>query len=507
MATLAMAAPRAGQREWIGLAVIALPCMLYAMDLTILDLAVPSISEHLMPSSAQLLWIVDIYGFLVAGALIPMGTLGDHIGRRRLLLIGAVAFGVASILAAFSTSAGMLIAMRALLGLAGATIAPSTLSLIRNMFLDDRQRTLAIGIWTSSYSVGGAIGPLVGGVMLTHFWWGSVFLVSVPIMILLLVVGPILLPEYRDPNAGRIDIPSALLSLAGVLAIIFGLKEMAQSGLDAIALLSIVAGTVAGIVFVRRQQTLAEPLIDLRLFRSPAFSASLALYTLATFLIFSVFVFIAQYLQLVLGLSPLRAGLWTMPFAGSFAIGSVLSTRLVQQGVRPGVLMSGGMLIAAGGFAMLTLVAGPSALFILVASFVIFCFGLSPVFPLATDLVIGGAPPEKAGVAAAISETGSELGGALGIALLGSVGTAVYRHAMATATPANVPPDAAAAARDTLGGAVTVAAQLPADAGQALLTAARNAFTHAFNVTAIISVALALLMAVVAMRVLTKARS
>src|SRR3990170_1904108 len=200
------APPRAGRREWVGLAVIALACVLYVMDLTVLHLAVPAVSRDLRPSSAQLLWIIDIYGFLVAGSLITMGTLGDRIGRRRLLMIGAAAFGVASILAALSTSAEMLIATRALLGIAGATLAPSTLSLIRNMFLDPRQRTVAIGVWVTSYAVGGAIGPLLGGVMLEFFWWGSVFLLAVPVMGLLLVLGPVLLPEFRDPQSSRLDL-------------------------------------------------------------------------------------------------------------------------------------------------------------------------------------------------------------------------------------------------------------------------------------------------------------
>ena len=248
----AVHAPRAGRREWIGLAVIALPCLLYSMDLTVLNLALPSLTADLQPSSSQLLWIVDIYGFLVAGWLIAMGTLGDRIGRRRLLLIGAAAFGLASVLAAFSTSAEMLIATRAVLGIAGATLAPSTLSLIRNMFHDPRQRTFAIGIWATSYSVGGAIGPLLGGVLLEHFWWGSVFLVGVPVMALLLVLGPALLPEFRDPEAGRPDLTSAALSLAAVLAVIYGLKQLAQDGAGWLPALAIVAGLAAGAVFVHR---------------------------------------------------------------------------------------------------------------------------------------------------------------------------------------------------------------------------------------------------------------
>src|SRR5512138_516487 len=326
---------RAGRREWIGLAVIALPCVLYSMDLTVLDLAVPALTADLKPSSSQMLWILDIYGFLVAGSLITMGTLGDRIGRRRLLLIGAAACGVVSCVAAFSKSAGMLIATRALLGLAGATLAPSTLSLIRNMFHDAGQRRMAIGVWVSSYSVGAAVGPLVGGLLLEHFWWGSVFLLSVPVMVLLLVLGPILLPEFRDPNAGRLDVTSAALSLGAVLMVIYGLKRIAEDGVGSLPVLSILAGLAVGAVFVRRQRKLADPLIDLRLFRSPAFSASLGAYASATFVAFGVFIFIAQYLQLVFGYSPWKAGLWTAPFGVTFVVGSTL-TPVIARRVRPG---------------------------------------------------------------------------------------------------------------------------------------------------------------------------
>jgi DHA2 family multidrug resistance protein-like MFS transporter len=257
---------RASRREWIGLAVIALPCLIYSMDLTVLNLALPSLSADLAPTGTQLLWIVDIYGFMVAGLLITMGTLGDRIGRRRLLMLGAAAFGVASVLAAFSRSAEMLIALRALLGVAGATLAPSTLSLIRNMFHDPQERTMAIGIWVSSYSVGAAVGPLAGGLLLQYFWWGSAFLIGLPVMVLLLVLGPWLLPESRDPDAGRLDLASVGLSMAAVLSTIYGLKRAAESGWSSFAAVAIALGATTAFFFVRRQMRLPDPLIDLSLF-------------------------------------------------------------------------------------------------------------------------------------------------------------------------------------------------------------------------------------------------
>ena len=500
-----MSGPKATRREWIGLAVIALPCLLYSMDLTVLNLAVPKLSAALKPSSTQLLWIIDIYGFFVAGSLITMGTLGDRIGRRRLLMIGAVAFGVASVLAAFSRTPSMLIAARAVLGLAGATLAPSTLSLIRNMFLDPKQRSVAIGVWIASYSAGGVIGQPLGGVLLEHFWWGSVFLVSVPMMVLVLALGPVLLPEFRDPNAGRPDLPSAVLSVAAVLGVIYGLEQIAAHGVGRLALLAMVAGLGLAVVFVRRQRRLADPLIDLRLFRAPAFSASLATYMLATFIVFGPYVFIALYLQLVLGLSPLAAGLWSMPFAVGFVVGSIVSPMIARR-VRPATMMAVGLVIAAAGFVVLTQVGGSSGPAVVVTSTVIFSLGLSPVFTLANDLIIGAVPPERARAAAGISETCSEFGGALGIAILGSVGTAIYRRAMSDSIPDGIPAEAAAAARDTLGGALAVAGQLSQQVGAALLDTARDAFTRGLRVTAMTSAVIAIGMAVLVMVLLRHIR-
>jgi DHA2 family multidrug resistance protein-like MFS transporter len=489
--------PRAGRREWIGLTVLSLACLLYVMDLTVLHLAVPAISEDLKPSSAQLLWIIDIYGFMVAGFLITMGTLGDRIGRRKLLLIGAAAFGIVSILAAFSTSPEMLILSRALLGIAGATLAPSTLSLIFSMFQDPRQRAVAIGVWISAFSAGSAIGPVLGGILLENFWWGSVFLLALPVMGLLLILGPIVLPEYRDENAGRLDLASAVLSLVAVLGVIFGLKQIAQDGVGVLALSSIVVGLVVGGLFVRRQLGLVDPMIDLRLFRIPAFSASLAINFLSIFVMVGYFLFVAQFLQLVVGLSPLEAGLWSLPSAVGFVVASNVAPRIVRRFPAAHVI-GAGLALGAVGLGVLTQVAGSNGLAAVVVGSIIISLGLAPVFSLTTDLIVGSAPPERAGAASGISETASELGGALGISVLGSIGVALYRASLGDALPAGVPADAAVVARDTLGGAVAVAGQLPGQLGTAVLAAARDAFVQGMQVATTISAVIAVGVAILA---------
>ncbi|MBL8162846.1 MAG: MFS transporter [Anaerolineae bacterium] len=477
-------APRAGRREWIGLAVLMLPTVLIAMDLTVLHLAVPALTADLQPTSSQLLWITDIYGFMIAGSLITMGTLGDRIGRRKLLLMGATAFGLASVLAAFSTSAGMLIAARALLGIAGATLMPSTMSLIRNMFLDPGQRTVAIGVWVSGFSVGSAIGPLIGGLLLENFSWGSVFLLSVPVMGLLLVAGPLLLPEYRDPNPGRFDLLSAGMSLAAVLLVIFGFKQVAESGLTLVAALCIVGGLLIGFIFVRRQQTLSDPLLDLRLFRVRAFSASLATYTLGIFIGFGSFLFIAQYLQLVLGLSPLQAGLWSVPGAVAFVLASNLAPRIVRH-IRPAIVVAGGLLLAALGAGLLV-PTDTNSLLLVVLGNTIMSLGFGFTFSLTVDLVVAAAPPERAGAASALAETGAELGGAMGLAVLGSLGMAVYRTQLLAAMPTGISPELSHTVQETLGAAVVAAAELPDALAGELLNAARQAFVQGLHLNALI---------------------
>lgn len=493
------ATPKATRREWIGLAVIALPCMLYSMDLTVLNLAVPQLTSDLKPTASQLLWIIDIYGFMVAGFLMTMGTLGDRIGRRKLLLVGAAAFGAASVLAAFSRTAEMLIFSRAVLGLAGATLAPSTLSLITNMFRDPQERSFAIGMWITSFSVGAIIGPFVGGLLIQYFWWGSVFLAGVPVMLLLLILGPLLLPEYKDPAARRIDLTSAVLSLLAVLPFIYGIKRMAEHGFAWTALAAIAAGVLLAAIFVVRQRHLAEPFLDLKLFERREFSAALAINVVGMFFMFGTFVFLAQYYQLVAGLSPLHAGIASAPAAVAFTVTSAVTPALIAR-THPTRLLAGGMVVSALGFIML---AFSTEIVGVVLSSVVLSIGFTPVVTLTTGMIIGAAPPERSGNASAISETGAELGGALGIALLGSLGTLIYRSRMTDIAASHLlPADVTSAVKATLGGAIENASRLPAEASSELIGQARDAFMTGLDVTALLAAAALLGGSVVVSRLL-----
>ncbi len=486
---------RATRREWIGLAVIALPCMLYAMDLTVLNLAVPSLTASLNPTAAQLLWIVDIYGFFVAGSLLTMGTLGDRIGRRKLLLIGAVAFGAASILAAFAPTAETLIFARALLGIAGGTLAPSTLSLITNMFRDDRERTVAISVWVASFSAGGALGPVVGGVLLNYFWWGSVFLIAVPIMVLLLLlVAPRLLPEYRDPQAGKLDLLSAALSMAAVLSIIYGIKSLAEGGELPVSVGAITLGLGIGTVFAWRQLRLSHPLLDLSLFARPAFSAALGINVFGFFAMFGMFLVVARYMQLVLGLSPFEAGLWSLPTGLGFVAGSLLTPMLLNR-MRPAYVLTLGLLLAGASLVVIGLLAPSRDLIMLVTAETLLALGLAPVATIAADLVMSSAPPERAGAASGLNETSSEFGGALGIALLGSILTVLYRGGLGETLPQGLSVEAVAMALRGIGGAHSVAETLP-EGGMALLEAARVAYADAMLVTSLLGAVIVLIAAV-----------
>jgi DHA2 family multidrug resistance protein-like MFS transporter len=471
------------------------------MDLSVLYLAVPHLSADLRPSGAQLLWIMDIYGFLMAGFLVMMGTLGDRIGRRRLLLLGAAAFGATSALAAFSTSAEMLIVTRALLGVAGATLAPSTLALLRTMFHDPKQRTAAIGVWTVCFSAGSVLGPLAGGALLAHFWWGSVFLLGIPVMLLLLVVGPMLLPEHRNEGAGRVDVGSAAMSVVAVLGVIYGMKDIATHGVGLPSILSIVGGLAVGALFVLRQKRLADPLLDLGLFSTPRFGSALGIMGLAVLVMSGTLFFVAQYLQLVRGLSPLRAGLWMMPMALGVVVGAAVTAQAIRK-VRQPFVMGGGLFVSCGAFLLLSRMETDSPIGLFVAGVFCMSFGVAPVMILGLELAVGSAPSERAGAASSVAETVQEFALGLGVAAIGSIGTAVYRSEVDGALPQGVPTDAARDAQDTLGGAVHAAEELPGALGDAMLEVTRAAFTEGLQTAATICAVVVAVGAVVTLTVL-----
>ncbi|MFJ9739680.1 MFS transporter [Streptomyces sp. NPDC101166] len=470
------AGPRAGRREWTALGVLMLPLLLVSMDVSVLYFAVPAISADLEPSGAQQLWIFDVYGFVLAGLLMTMGSLGDRFGRRRLLLVGAAAFGAASLVAAYADSAETLIAARAVLGIGGATLMPSTMALVRTMFTDPVQRAKAIGLWSGVMTAGVALGSVMSGLLVEYFWWGSVFLVNLPAMVLLLVLGPVLLPESRDPAPGRFDLPSVPLSMAAVLPVIYGLKEIAVEGPHAEYIVSITVGLLFAALFVHRQRTAESPMISPALFRGPGFAPAVVLNLVASFGMMGSAYFTTQYLQSVLGKSALEAALWALLPSVPIGVTAPLATSLVQKGVNRAYVVTAGFAIAAAGYALLTL-AGTASMWLVLVACGVLASGMVVVVSQMTDLALGAAPAERAGSASSLLETGAEFGGALGMAVLGSIGTAVYRH--------DVPASAPAAARETLGGALAIADRLPGRAGDALATAAREAFTSGMQGAAV----------------------
>ncbi|MFF2850354.1 MFS transporter [Streptomyces sp. NPDC058001] len=486
---------RAGRREWTALVVLMLPLMLVSMDVSVLYFAVPAISADLAPSGTQQLWIFDIYAFVLAGLLMTMGSLGDRIGRRRLLLIGAVAFGAASVCAAYANSAEMLIAARAVLGIGGATLMPSTMALVRNMFWDAGQRAKAIGIWSAVMTGGVALGSVLSGVLVEHFWWGSVFLVNLPAMVLLLVLTPLLIPEFKNPEPGRFDLLSVPLSMAAVLPVVYGLKEISSEGFRVPYLVSLVVGLGFAALFLHRQRTIASPLIPMALFRGRGFGPAVSLNLIAAFAMLGSAYFTTQYLQSVLGKSAMEAALWALLPSVLIGPAAPVATVLVQRGVARSRVVAGGFVLAAGGYGLLT-AAGTESMWLVLAGAGVLAAGIITVMSQMTDLALGAAPPHRAGAAASLLETGQEFGGALGMAVLGSIGTAVYRHEVTDKAPPGLP----AEAHETLAGALAVARHLPAHTAETLTTTARTAFTDGMNTASLAAALILLLTAALAHR-------
>ncbi|NLU68816.1 MFS transporter [Streptomyces sp. HNM0574] len=477
----------AGPREWAALAVLTLPVLLISVDMTVLGFAVPHLSEDLSPDAGQLLWIVDIYSFMLAALLVTMGALGDRIGRRRLLLLGTFGFGLASVAAAFAPSTEVMIAARALLGLAGGTLMPSTLSLIRGMFPDETQRKLAIAVWSSALSAGSALGPLLGGALLEFFWWGSLFLINAPVTLLILVLAPVLVRESRASRPGAIDPVSVLLSVAAMFPFVYGIKKLAEEGAAPLPLACLAVGIAAGTAFVRRQLRRDEPLLDVRLFAEPKFSVGVGLNLVTLFAMIGALFFLTQYLQIVLGISPFQAGLVLLPgmllaiAAGFLAVGASQ-----RAGLR--AVLTAGLVLMATGFGFLMLLPPDSGVLTAAGGFALICFGMGLTQTLTNDAVLSAAPEDRAGAASAVSETGYELGAALGIAVLGSILSASYRSGLDSAP--GVPESALTAARDTLGGAESAAAGLSDEAGATLLDTAHTAFVDGIHVTSAVAAAL-----------------
>lgn len=486
-------------RPWFALGVLTLAVLLIGVDGTVLALATPFISADLGTTGTELLWIGDIYSFVLAALLVTMGSLGDRVGHRKLLLCGATAFGAVSALTAYSTSPEMLIGTRALLGMAGATLAPATLALIRGLFPDQRERSIAVGIWASAFSAGAALGPVVGGVLLEHFWWGSVFLINIPVMVILLVGGVVLLPEHRNPDPGPWDLPSVALSMVGMLGLVYAIKEGFTGlvhGLGPDVVIAAVVGAAALTLFVRRQLRLPHPLIDVRLFANPRFSGVVGANLFSVLGLSGLVFFLSQYFQLVHGYGPLKAGLAELPAAVTATVFGVLAGVAVRYFSHRSVLTAGLALVGVAMAALMAslLIFSPLTPYLpLGISLFVVGVGLGLAFTVASDVILASVPRERAGAAAAVSETAYELGMALGIAVLGSILTAVYRTVVIAP---DVPAEVAAQARDSLPKAIEAAGSLPPAQQSALLDAARESFTLGLSVSAGVGAVLLLTSAV-----------
>ncbi|MDX1885462.1 MFS transporter [Mycolicibacterium sp. 120270] len=482
-------------RRWLALGVLTLAVLIIGVDGTVLALATPFIGADLGATFTQILWIGDIYSFVLAALLISMGSLGDRIGHKKLLLSGAAVFALMSVVTAYSASPEMLIVSRALLGVAGATLTPATLALIRGIFPDARERSVAVGIWASAFSAGAAFGPVLGGILLEHFWWGSVFLINVPVMVVLLIGGVILLPEHRNPKPGPWDLPSVGLSMVGMLGIVYAIKEStagASSGTLRFDVLTAGAvGAAALILFVRRQLRLPEPLIDVRLFGNRAFSGVVAANLLSVLGLSGLVFFLSQFFQLVHGYGPLKAGLAELPAAVTATVFGVLAGVAVRYWSSRAVLTAGLALVGVAMASLAFLTPSTPYLPLGIALFLV-GVGLGLAFTVASDVILASVEKERAGAAAAVSETAYELGMALGIATLGSIVTGVYRGFV---VPAGIPPAVEAHARDSLSAAIYAADTLPAAQSEALLTAAKEAFTNGLAIASGVGSALMLISA------------
>jgi DHA2 family multidrug resistance protein-like MFS transporter len=460
------------------------------MDISLLFVAGPAITEALHPTSTQWLWAMDIYSFVTAGLLITMGGLGDRIGRKKVLLAGAGVFGAFSLELAYAPNANLFVLGRAMLAIGGATLAPSTLSLIRGMFADERQRRTAVGAWTIAFAGGAVAGPIIGGVLLEYFWWGAVFLINVPVMFLLLIAAPFLIAESRNPTRPRFDLLGAASSLVAILCLVFAMTQVARHGIGLTSASAALIGAAVAAGFIVRQNRAAHPLIDLTLFRIPGFAAAIGVNTITAMVISGLGVLAFPFLQIVHGLSPLQSALWALPtLAGSFLGAFVATSASRLSGIR---LLITGLLSAMSGLIAVATIRPQTGLWLFLAGYTVLTFGIGLTATVANSLVLTSASAERAGAVAGLSETSAQLGGALGIATLGTVASVVYRAAMTRAAPAGSDPKAL----ETVAGAATAAQHTADHTAVSLLTAAFSAYTDGIVTTALVGVILTASLAV-----------
>ncbi|ANE78867.1 MFS transporter [Mycobacterium adipatum] len=482
------------RRSWVALAVLTLPVMLIAIDNTVLAFALPAIAEDFRPAASTQLWIVDVYSLVLAALLVAMGSLGDRIGRRRLLLIGAGGFAIVSAVAAFAPTAEMLVLARAVLGFFGAMLMPSTLSLIRNIFTEASARRLAIAIWASCFTAGSTLGPIVGGALLEHFHWGSVFLIAVPILLPLLILAPKLVPESRDPNPGPLDLVSVALSFVAMLPLVWAIKTAAHDGLSALVVIAVVVGLSAGVLFVRRQNRRPIPMLDMELFRYGPFTSSVLANFLSIVGLIGFIFFVSQHLQLVLGLSPLEAGLVTLPGAVVSMIAGISVVKAAKR-FSAQTLIVFGLVFVAAGFILILLFRHDLSVAAIIVSFIVLELGVGVSQTISNDTIVASVPAAKAGAASAVSETAYELGAVVGAATLGTIFTAFYRANVQV--PDGLTPAQAGDAAESIGGATAVAGELPAPIAEKLLASAHTAFDSGIAPTATLAATLVLAAAVI----------
>jgi EmrB/QacA subfamily drug resistance transporter len=472
-------------RRWSILAVLVVSLIVVVLDNTVLNVAMRTIADPkhgLGASQSDLEWSINSYTLVFAGLLFTCGLLGDRLGRKKVLLVGMTLFGLASLASAYSHSPGQLIWARALMGVGAAAIMPATLSIISAVF-DPRERGRAIGVWAGSVGLGVAIGPLVGGVLLEHFWWGSVFLINVPVVVAGVIAILALVPDSRDPKPGRVDVAGVALSIVGLVLLVYGIINGGDHGFGhPQAWGSVLGGLLVLAIFVMVERRLTFPSLDVRLFGNPRFSAAVATVGLVFFAAMGTMFFLAFYLQLVRGYSPLQSGALMTPFAAAQLIFAPRSAAMVRR-FGPKVVCAAGMVLTTIGLASFALIGASTPIWVVGAAFFIQGVGMANVMAPATESIMSTLPREKAGVGSAVSNTIRQLGGALGVAILGSVLAAVYRGRMGDQV-ANLPAAARDTAKQSISGTYAVAGQLGAP-GRSLMAAGNDAFVAAMHWSAI----------------------